>query len=72
MLYMCNLLCSALFEIMMDNSKMPIVIYKEPKPNTSNAVTESDIQSTLNELCEEKTLLKGIKKILGTPLVSKN
>ena len=49
MLYMCNLLCSALFEIVMDNSKMPIVLYKEPEPNTSNAVTESDTQSTLNE-----------------------
>ena len=55
MLCMCNLLCSALFEIMMDNSKMPIVLYKEPEPNTSNAVTESDTQSTLNESCEENT-----------------
>ena len=68
MLYMCNLLCSALFEIVMDNSETPIVLYKEPEPNTSNAVTESDTQTTLNGLCEEK----GIKKILGTPLVSKN
>ena len=55
MLYMCHLLCSALFEIMMDNSETPIVLYKEPKPKTSNAVTESDTQSTLNELCEENT-----------------
>ena len=54
MLYMCNLLCSALFEIMMDNSETPIV-NKEPKPKTSNAVAESDTQSTLNELCEENT-----------------
>ena len=55
MLYMCNLLCSALFEIVMDNSETPIVLYKEPEPNTSNAVTESDTQSTLNESCEENT-----------------
>ena len=55
MLCMCNLLCSVLFEIMMDNSEMPIVLYKEPEPNTSNAETESDTQSTLNESCEENT-----------------
>ena len=55
MLYMCNLLCSALFEIMMDNSEMPIVLYKEPEPKTSNAVAESDTQSTLNESCEQNT-----------------
>ena len=56
MLYMGNLLCSALFEIVMDNSETtPIVLYKEPKPKTSNAVPESDTQSTLNESCEENT-----------------
>ena len=55
MLYMFNLLCSALFEIMTDNSKTPIELYKEPKPNTSNAVTELDTQSTLKESCEENT-----------------
>ena len=64
MLYMCNLLCSALFEIVMDNSEMPIVLYKEPEPNTSNAVTESDTQSTLNESCEENTS-KGNQKDSG-------
>ena len=37
----------------MDNSETPIVIYKEPKHKTSNAVAESDTESTLNELCEE-------------------
>ena len=58
-------------EIMMDNSKMPMVLYKEPETKTSNAVTESDTQSTLNELCEENTY-EGNQKDSGTPLVSKN
>ena len=53
MLYVRKLLCSALFEIVMDNSETPIVIYKEPKHKTSNAVAESDTESTLNESCEE-------------------
>ena len=53
--YTCAICFAALFEIVMDNSKTPIVLYKEPEPNTSNAVTESDTQSTLNELCEENT-----------------
>ena len=34
---------------------MPIVLYKEPKPKTLNAVTESGTQSTLNESREENT-----------------
>ena len=70
-LYVWKLLCSALFEIMMDNSETPIVIYKEPEHKTSNAVAESDTESTLNESYEENNS-EGIKKILGTPLVSKN
>ena len=52
-LYVWKLLCSALFEIMMDNSETPIVIYKKPEHKTSNAVAESDTESTLNESCEE-------------------
>ena len=52
---MCNMLCSALFEIVMDKSETPIVLYKEPQPKTSNAVTESDPQSSLNESYDENT-----------------
>ena len=52
---MCNMLCSALFEIVMDKSEMPIVLYKEPQSKTSNAVTESDTQSTLNESYDKNT-----------------
>ena len=48
MLYVWKLLCSALFEIVMDNSETPIVIYMEPEHKTSNAVAESDTESTLN------------------------
>ena len=49
---MCNMLCSALFEIVTDKSETPIVVYKEPQPKTS---TESDPQSSLNESYDEKT-----------------
>ena len=38
---------------MMDNSETPIVIYKKPKHKTSNAVGDSDTESTFNESCEE-------------------
>ena len=48
-----KLLCSALFEIVMDNSETPIVIYKKPEHKTSNAVGDSDTESTFNESCEE-------------------
>ena len=52
-LYVWKLLCSALFEIVMDNSETPIVIYKKPEHKTSNAVGDSDTKSTFNESCEE-------------------
>ena len=38
---------------MMDNSETPIVIYKKPEHRTSNAVGDSDTESTFNESCEE-------------------
>lgn len=47
------MLCSALFEIVIDKSETPLVLYKESQPNTSKAATESEPQSSLNESYDE-------------------
>ena len=70
-LYVWKLLCSALFEIVMDNSETPIVIYKKPE-HKNQMLWEIQTPKVPSMSRVRKIILKGIKKILGTPLVSKN